>query len=272
MPRFTGSKRKRSNKGYKYTRYRTNIKRGRSPSPGMRMGWTTNNNKRIRRLERMIETKEGSYKTAINVGLAHNQVTVLQDSTGVVLNPFRSSNGASDDMEANNMHRIGDSIAVKGLMIRGFFENAMERPKVYYRFMVVKCAKNDTIDRTTLYKGDCNNKMIDQINTERFNIVAQKTFNINCTNVAPTSANGLSGAPQGTSGGGPGTRTFKMWIPGRAFGKSGVVQYENGSFSQLKFFDYRLVIVVYDWFGTPQDLNTVGRINELYTKLYFKDA
>ena len=69
-----------------------------------------------------------------------------------------------------------------------------------------------------------------------------------------------------------GTKVFKMWIPGRKFGTYGSVQYENASTTQVKFYDYRLVILAHDWYGTPQDVNNVGKINELYCKIYFKDA
>lgn len=136
--------------------------------------------------------------------------------------------------------------------------------------MVIKCAKGDTIDRTTLFKGDSTNKMIDQINTERFTIIAQKIFNI-VPALNTASVVGVNGVLTNSSYAGIATKTFKLWIPGRKFGRGGNVIFEDAS-TQPKFFDYRLVFVAYDWFGTPQDINTVGKINELYTKLYFKDA
>lgn len=174
-------------------------------------------------------------------------------------------------MEMNNGNRVGDSFACKGLVIRGFFENALGRAKVWYRVMLVKAAKGDTIDRSTLFKGDSNNRMIDQVNTERFKIIAQKIFTINTSNVAPNAVD-LYGVPSGGTAAGMGTKLFKMWIPGYKFGRGGLIQFENASTTQVKFFDYRLVVVAYDWFGTPADVNNVGRINELYTKIYFKDA
>jgi hypothetical protein len=63
-----------------------------------------------------------------------------------------------------------------------------------------------------------------------------------------------------------------MWIPGAKFGRGENLQYENASASQLKFYDYRICILCYDWFGTPQDANTVGKLNDLITTIYFKDA
>jgi len=241
--------------------------------------WTKNKRSKreplANRLYSMIETKEAQHKTLANVALAHNNVTVVNSSAGGALNPFSIGQGVQDGMgTGTNTNRVGDKITVKGLLIRAFFENALERAKVYYRVMFIRCAKGDTITRATLFKECADNKMIDQVNTERYTILGQRIFNVSASNnmaatlVLPPIGNGVpaTGTPAGIA-----TRPFKMWIPGRKFGKGGNMQFENGSV-QIKFFDYRVVIVVYDWFGTPQDINNVGRINELYTKLYFKDA
>ena len=173
--------------------------------------------------------------------------------------------------EGNQANRIGDQITIKGMMVKGFIENALNRPKVYYRVMLVRCAKGDTIDRGTLFKGNCSNKMLDQVNTERFTIIAQKIFNVGSSNAAPTSVNTAGEPESSTTRPGISTKTFSMWIPGTKFGKGGNVQFENNSY-QVKFYDYRFVFVAYDWFGTPQDINNVGYINCFYTKTYFKDA
>lgn len=219
---------------------------------------------KVNRLYRMIETKEASSNVAANTALPHNQVHVAMSLFSNI------SSGTGDPMNIGG-NRIGDSLVIRGVAIRGFFENALARPKVYYRVMVVKCAKGDILDRGTLFKGVVGNKMIDQMNTERFTIIAQKIFNISASNIAASGAEVPSGAPITASAGGQGTKTFKMWIPGKKFCRGGYLQYENGS-NQPKFFDYRVVILAYDWYGTPQDVNNVGRINDMYHKVYFKDA
>lgn len=226
---------------------------------------------KVDNLYNMIETKELSHKTASNVGLQHNNTLSLQRSDALALNIFYCGQGVDDPMAQNTGSRIGDAFNCRGVMIRGFFENAINRSKVFYRIMVLKGAKGETFARSTIFKGDSDNKMIDQVNTDRFTIVAQKVFTISCASQAPTS---VDTAGQVSAGGmaGIGTKTVKMWIPGSKFGRNGRVQYENGSVSQVKFYDYRIVVLAYDWYGTPQDINVVGRINELYTKCYFKDA
>lgn len=224
----------------------------------------------VSRLNRTIESKQFTWRTSPNVALAHNNVTVVQQQSGGALNPFRSAVGADEPMGIGGS-RVGDQITVRGLMIKGFMENALNRPKVFYRIMLIKASKGDTIDRDTLFKNDTGNKMIDQVNNERFTIIAQKLFNINAPNGAAT---GVSGTGEGSldTRHATGAKVFKMWIPGNKLARGGNIQYENGSQTQVKHFDYRICIVVYDWYGTPQDVNNVGRINELFTKVYFKDA
>lgn len=216
----------------------------------------------VSRLNAMIETKESLQTVADNTNLGHNTAVVLLD-------PMNMTQGTGDSM-VGNANRIGDRISIKGLMIKGFIENAAQRPKVYYRVMLTRSAKGDTINRTTLFKGDSGNKMIDQVDTERFTIIAQKVFNIEESNPAWNTISTTGIVSSGLSAG-IGTRTFKMWIPGRKFGKYGTVQFENNS-NQPKFYDYRVIVVAYDWYGTPQDVNVVGKVNSMYTKLYFKDA
>lgn len=227
--------------------------------------------KKVNTLYKMIETKHFTWRTSANVDLPHNNVYIVQQQSGGDLNIFRSALGTDDPMGVGGS-RIGDSISCKGVMIRGFFENALSRPKVHYRVMLVRCAKGDTPSRANLFTSDSNNKMIDQVNNERFSIVAQKIFNI--ANQGPQSVTTVdaAGQPGDSNRASIGTRTFKMWIPGYKFGNNGIVKFENASQTQVKFYDYRICIVAYDWYGTPQDINNVGKINELYTKLYFKDA
>lgn len=226
---------------------------------------------RVNQLYRMIETKELSHKTAANYPLSHNNVAVLNRSDGAVLNFFYCSQGAADDMAQNTGNRIGDELNVRGVMIKGIFENALNRSRVYFRVMVLKGAKGEPFSRATIFKNDSDNKMLDQINTDRYSIVAQKVFTVQTANQAPIT---VDAAGQIATGGpaGIGSKLFKLWIPGYKFGRNGHLQYENGSQSQVKFYDYRVCVVAYDWYGTPQDVNVVGRINELYTKVYFKDA
>lgn len=233
---------------------------------------------RVNKLYKMIETKQITRRTSDNVNLAHNNVHIVQDQIGGPLNMFRSANSTDDPMGVGGS-RIGDQIAVKGVKLTCFLENALGRPKVHYRLMLVKMAKGDTLDRSTLFQNKTNNKMIDTINTERYTILFQRRFNMTPSNGMATSliAPAVPGAGEPLWAGdqarpGTATRIVTAWIPGRKLFRNGILQFENNSNTQTKFFDYRWVILAYDWFGTPQDVNNVGKINELFTTVYFKDA
>lgn len=225
----------------------------------------------VRALNRMIETKEAQWTSSANVQLPHNNTYVVANAAGS-LNPLRCINGNDDPMGGNSGSRIGDKISLKGLAIKGMVECALGRSKVYFRIMLVKCPRGVTPDRASpLFKGCSSNKMIDTVNTEKFTILWQTIFNVSTANPAPGVVT-ATGVPSTGTPAGQGTRLFKAWIPGRKFGKGGVITYEDSSSTNPKFFDYRIVILCYDWYGTPQDVNNVGVLNEMYTKMYFKDA
>lgn len=226
--------------------------------------------KKVNALYRMIETKEGCIQTGNEIGLFHNNIRVLVNSVGAELNPLFTQQGTGDPMGPNNANRLGDRITVRGLSIRAMFELPLGRAKTHFKIFLVKKARNDTLDRSTFFRGDTDNKMLDLINTERYTIVASKYFTISTSNNAPSSV-GLDGVPTSGTTAGLGTKIIKMWVPGTKFGRGGNVTYEDAS-SIPKFFDYRIVCMAYDWYGTPQDINQVGKVNELFTKLYFKDA
>lgn len=236
----------------------------------------------------MIETKSGVWTSGSNVSLPHNNVHIVtapgNGLPGERLNFLQTNRGVRDAMGAGDVqNRIGDKITVKGIMIKAMFENVLGRSKVHYRFMVLRCAKGDIPTRTTLYQNNSNNKMIDQVNNERYSIIAQKIFNITCSTPGPSQASPIDGAPEelevgGLYNAGQGTKLVSMYIPGRKLGRNGNIQYIGAPAEatpgsvEVKFFDYYLVLVAYDWFGTPQDVNNVGKINSLYTKIYFQDA
>lgn len=229
---------------------------------------------RLSSLEGMVETKETQWSSQKNVPIEHNQIEFIYDTGGVTpLNSFRVSQGVGDSMAGNSGNRIGDQIALRGMKVMGFFEGALGRSKVHFRLMLIKMAKGDTISRSTLFQEKSDNKMLDMINTERYTVLWQKKFTVSPPNYAPTTVN-AQGVPVTADvvPGITGNRIISAWIPGQRFAKKGIIRYENASATQVKFFDYRWVVMAYDWYGTPQDLNTVGRINEFYTVLYFKDA
>lgn len=233
--------------------------------------------RRVNQLYRMIETRE-SATAALNINLNHNTVTLI--SFGAQANLFHRTTGANagriqeDEMTAGHIRNIGDRISIKGCMIKCFLENTLGRPKTFYRLMLLRGPRG--ADFTTCMSGISGNKMIDQVNTEKFHIVAQKLVNVTASNAVANVAQALTGAPTespdvlGNHPAGIASKIVKMWVPGTRFTKDGNIQYENES-TDVKFYDYRFVILCYDWYGTPVT-GQVGKLNEGICKFYYKDA
>jgi len=239
-------------------------------------------NQRVKSLTRMIETKSGVWNTGtVMRDLAHNNIFIVTSPgnglPGERLNMFQIDQGIRDGMGSGQVtNRIGDKITVKGVMIKAIFENALSRPKVFYHMMVVKCARGDVPTRATLFQGNSPVKMIDQVNTERYTVIASKKWTISASNATASIANAIDGIPEdldvaGLVNAGMGTKAINMYISGKRFFKNGICTYENQGVAP-KFFDFYIICMAYDWYGTPQDVNTVGKINTLYTKCYFQDA
>jgi len=236
---------------------------------------------RLSQISRTIETKENQWKTQADFGYFHNLLSVINDVNGNPLNIFGMAQGVLDQGNGAQAgaNRIGDQITVKNVTFKLFIENALNRPKVFYDIMLIRSAKGDVATTATLYKGNAGNKMIDLIDRERYTIVARKRFSVSSSNPTASLTGALSGAPEelevgGLFNAGMATKIVTINVPGRKFGRGGKVTYENQSASQVKFFDYRWYMMVYDWYGTPSGGvgNIVGRINEGYTKIYFQDA
>lgn len=235
--------------------------------------------RQVSRINRMIETKEVTHQFSPNQAMPHNLTVQLADNDSVTnMNIFRLGQGAADtDIHAaapNN--RIGDSIAIKGVKLRFFLENSLGRSKVYYRIMLLRAPRGDaslntTTLRSALFKGRTNNKMLDGIDTKRYRVIWQTQCTVQPTNPQALTV-GVTGVPATGTPAGTASKIVSAWIPGYKFGRSGVIQYEQGSASLVKFYDYIVVFVAYDWFGTPQDVNNVGQLNEGYSTVYFKDA
>jgi len=219
--------------------------------------------KSVTNLYKMIETKESQF-SLVNQQVAHNNVYIWTQ------NPLETNNGIGDPM-AGMGSRIGDQVTLKGLAASFFVEGSLQRSKVHFRIMLLKGARGASFTRADIFKGMSGNKMIDQLNTEKYTVIAQRRFNVSPPNNAPLSLSVVTGVPATEGPGITGNKIVNFWIPGRKFGRDGIIRYENIAGS-LKFFDYRWVILAYDWYGTPQDTNNVGYINEAWSKMYFKDA
>jgi hypothetical protein len=225
-------------------------------------------------LNRNVETKRSNFTSTDGVEILHNNFITLDT------NLLSTTQGVQDPIANDVSCRIGDEIMLKGVSIKCMFELNERYSDVTFRMMVIRCAKGDDPTRATLFSGLSGNKMLDTINSERYTVMAQKWFKLTARNFGSVGSEIVPLTPAGIVGTGTGNQQFvlsratkivKLWIPGAKFGKGGKIRYENGS-TQVKFFDYRLVVYAYSNYSTLQDIYNVGRINDYVKQMYFKDA
>lgn len=215
------------------------------------------------------------YSSSDGTEISHNNF-ITMDS-----NLLKTQQGVQDPMNMDTNNRIGDEINLRGAKLKFMLELNERYSDVTFRVLVVKCAKGDTPTRATLFAGMSGNKMLDNINKERYTVLAQKYIQIKAPNSGTTGPMSTQ-IPFGDAGFyrqeaadqrlSRATRIVKMWIPGKKFSKTGVIKYEDGNSSQVKFFDYHVLVYAYSNYSTNQDVWNVGRVNDYIKTLYFKDA
>lgn len=226
-------------------------------------------------LNKNIETKTSVNTITDGTEILHNNFVTLDD------NPLFTSQGVTDPENGKSNNRIGDKINLRGFSMKMMVELNERFSDVTFRLMVVRSARGDTPTRASLFNGVSGNKMLDTFNRERFSILYSKTFKMKAPNTSttgglfttplPPTNLGINQANDANTYMSRATRIVKMWIPGRKFSRSGVIQYENGG-PNPKFFDYHVLLYAYSNYSTSQDIYAVARVNDIVTQLYFKDG
>lgn len=230
-----------------------------------------------------VETKKANYTTTDGNEIFHNNFITLTP------NILATTQGTSDPQGPTNQNcRIGDEVMLRGVSLRMMVELNERYSDVTMRLMVVKAAKGDTPTRANLFNGLSMNKMLDSVNNERFTVMYQRYIKMKSPGFGISSTSGGSNAV-GTLGPPPApdagirfdatnynmlsraTKIVKVWIPGSRFGRKGKIVYEDNS-SQVKFFDYHVLLYAYSNYSTNQDLWYVARVNDYVQQIYFKDA
>jgi|GEM_PF-3528258 len=190
---------------------------------------------------------------------------------------FLHTTSGTLDIKNNVGQRIGDKISLVGVKFTIMLELNERYSDVTIRLMVIRSAKGDTPNIGTLWQGASANKALDTFNTERYSVLFQKFVKIKAPNqgIDPALIQVLgSGFATGGDVISRATRIVKFWVPGKRFTKSGILQYENGT-TQVKFFDYHFFIYPYSNYSTssafPLVFN-VGRMNDCFIKMFYKDA
>lgn len=182
--------------------------------------------------------------------LYHNQ----QDIKKGLLNTTASVNDGQGGT-ANTAVRIGDEICAKGLSIKMWFANKLDRPNIMYK-VVFFYYQSDSNVFDIFYSQGSTNLMLRDLNTEKYTIITAKTFNLQ---VGESSA--ISG---GSFVGREAHRLLKFWIPL----KNKKIKYHDTT-DVPKFRNIGFMVCAYDSFGT---LITDNIASYSYNyKLYFKD-
>jgi hypothetical protein len=129
-----------------------------------------------RALSRAVEVKQTVHSATDGTQIFHNNFIVLDS------NVLETTQGTADHMTASTNNRIGDEIMLKGVSMKLMVELNERYSDVTFRMFVVKKAKGDTLDASTFFTGLSGNKMLDNINTERFSVLYTKTFKVTAPN------------------------------------------------------------------------------------------
>jgi hypothetical protein len=220
-----------------------------------------------------VETKHGLQTMADGVEIGHNNYQIISS------NPLATVNGLIDADDGMGQ-RIGDEIMLRGLSLKFMVELNERYSDVTFRLFVIRSAKGDTPTRATLFNGVSGNKMIDTFNSERYTRLYSQTFKVVARNQG-TNGGMISATGFGSSGAylagednptlSRATRIMKIWLPGTKFARNGKIQYEQQG-SQVKFFDYHILLFAYSNYSSNQDVWNVARINDTVLQLYYKDA
>lgn len=195
------------------------------------------------------ETKS-THVTEENKNLYHNvgyNITGLLNTTQAI-----SDNQAGTSVLAS---RIGDQVSAKGLGIKLWLSNKLDRPNVMYRLFVYMYQSQTLPTMSDLFKSQLGNRMMDDIDVESYKILYHKRVNLQV------------GYSNSGGGGGYGKECHKylsIWIPLKL---RNLIYNDGGSIPKFKNIGF--AIVPFDSYGT---LTTDNIASFAYSyKFYFKD-
>lgn len=231
-----------------------------------------------RTLFKNAETKNSQYSGSDYQQIGHNNFIIIAPN-----NLLTTSQGFTDPENANIANRIGDQITLSKIDFRMMIELNERFSDVTYRIILVKSAKGDVPTNANLFVGLSGNKMLDNLNRERFTILYQKWGKIinkgqsggraaaeDVTATALATGMYTSGSPNFLFS--RATKLIKFSLPGTKFAKNGIIQYEAGNSPQQKFFDYNLLVYAYSNFSTSEAISyNVLAVNDYFHRLSYKD-
>lgn len=199
------------------------------------------------------ETKN-THQIIENTQLYHNSVNVISYSLLYLEQGIKDDDTGTQKFDC----RIGDEIIARGISIKLWVANKLDRPDVMYRVAVYKYRAGTTLNTSLdpYVSQGTSNFMIRDFNVEKFKIVKTFRFKISTSAQRITSTDTFQGAE--------GHKAINIWIPL----KNKRIKYEDGGNTPL-FIDYAFSIVAYDSYGTLITDNIASIA--FNRKFYFKD-
>jgi len=185
---------------------------------------------------------------------------LYHNSQFIVNGLLATTYGTGDDnsgLSANNV-RLGDAVIARGLSIKLWIANKLDRPNVMYKIIVFRYQSNDNPSDIFLSQSTTN-IMLRDFDTEKYSIIAQKSFNLQVGFSAIPNGDGTSNLNRKEA-----HKYVKFYIPL----KNKQIRYNNNS--QIpKFKNIGFMAAPYDSYGT---LTTDNIASFAYNyKFYFKD-
>jgi len=219
-----------------------------------------------------IETKKSNSTFTDGVDIGHNSFVTVDASV------LATTQGVIDPNNTGGLNRIGDEINLTGVAFKMMLENNHRYSDTTFCILVIKSAKGDAPNTSTLFNGLSGNKMMDTLNNERYTVLFSKYVKVKQGNPGGDGALGVGYVGSGLFDGDASltqsvsTKIVKFYIPGKKFVNKGLVRYENAS-SQVKFYDYSVLVYAYACGATSDALGwQVGKLNEYIKVMYYKDA
>ena len=229
-----------------------------------------------------VETKKSCYTSEDGTEIFHNNFIMIDS------NLLSTSQGLTNPETSQSGNRIGDKLTCKGVSLKFMFELNERYSDVTFRLMVVRSARGDVPTRATLFNGLCGNKSMDTMNTDRYSLIAGKTFKMKSPNMTAVGDNGTSvqhqsvllqnagtyyaGGSASYAGSSRATRMVNLWIPGSKFARNGVILYDANDSQKQKFWDYHVLCFAYSNYSCLQDVWAVGRVNDYMRRMFYKDG
>lgn len=183
----------------------------------------------------------------------------LYHNGGTGGNYIINGNMLSTTVGNTQITRLGDVVQARGISVKLWLSNKLDRPNVMYRIFVVTAPPDQTGTGTpsALFKADHGNKMIDSINTDKYKVIFHKMIRPFAGDYSLES--GATNKEHSTY--------YKFYLNL----KNRQVRYsaDSGSIPQYQNNVLLLGLIAYDAYGTATTDN-IASYSQL-CKFYFKD-